>query len=138
MNKKGISFALAATLVILFLSAFIAPVSAKTIYVPSQGNETIQQEINNATASDTVFVWNGIYFENVILNKSITLQGEGKDVVTIDGSGNTCINVTAAKTTIDGFNVTNATNADNYDILVSDVDTCNIINGYLPNKGRTL
>jgi hypothetical protein len=52
-NKKGISFGLAATLVILVFTVFIAPVSADIIYVPSPGNETIQQAINNASASDT-------------------------------------------------------------------------------------
>ena len=133
-KKKGDRVFIAAILAISVFTVFAAPVSADIIYVPSPGNETIQQAINNASDGDTVFVWNGTYFENVILNKSITLQGEGKDVVTIDGRGNTCINVIAARTTIDGFNVTNATNADNYGILVSGVDTCNITNNKITNN----
>jgi len=39
------------------------------------GNYTkIQDAIDNATSGDTVFVYNGVYYENVIVNKTINLS----------------------------------------------------------------
>jgi parallel beta-helix repeat protein len=58
----------------------------KTINVPSD-YPTIQEAINNAEEGDTVFVQSGVYYENVILNKSIALVGEDKEKTVIDGNG---------------------------------------------------
>jgi pectin methylesterase-like acyl-CoA thioesterase len=33
-----------------------------------------------------IHVWNGTYTENVIVNKSLTLAGEGRDVVTMQAA----------------------------------------------------
>lgn len=44
----------------------------------------IWQGIENATAGDTVYVLNGTYYENVILNKAIQLIGESKQNTIID------------------------------------------------------
>jgi parallel beta-helix repeat protein len=55
------------------------------IYVP--GNfSTIQEAINNANSGDTIFVQKGTYYENIIINKSISLIGEEKETTIIDGS----------------------------------------------------
>jgi len=51
-------------------------------------HSTIQEAINNAYDGDTIFVSSGIYNEQVIVNKSLTLVGENKDATTIDGTGN--------------------------------------------------
>jgi len=48
---------------------------------------TIQEAINNANGGDTVFVRNGTYYENVVVNKSISLVGENKETTIIDGCG---------------------------------------------------
>jgi parallel beta-helix repeat protein len=45
----------------------------------------IQDAINNATDGDTVFVYKGIYQENIIINHSILLLGECKENTVIDG-----------------------------------------------------
>ncbi|RLF26112.1 MAG: hypothetical protein DRN01_05440, partial [Thermoplasmata archaeon] len=53
------------------------------------GNYTkIQDAIDNASSGDTVFVYNGTYYENIVINKSINLIGENRDGVIINGSGN--------------------------------------------------
>jgi len=45
----------------------------------------IQDGIDNAFKYDTVFVYDGTYYENVIVNKAITLLGEDKNTTIIDG-----------------------------------------------------
>jgi hypothetical protein len=36
-----------------------------------QDFETIQEAINNSTAGDTIFVSSGLYYEHVIVNKTV-------------------------------------------------------------------
>ena len=63
------------------------------------GNYThIQDAVNHSSPGDTIFVYQGTYYEHVILNKKITLLGELRDQTIIDGSntGN------ALKITVDG------------------------------------
>jgi parallel beta-helix repeat protein len=48
---------------------------------------TIQGAINDANPGDTVFVYNGTYYENVIVNKTINLLGENKNTTIIDSGG---------------------------------------------------
>jgi len=49
--------------------------------------KTIQEGINNASVGDTVFVYDGTYDENVIVDKSLTLVGENKASVIVNGNG---------------------------------------------------
>ncbi|KAA0012388.1 MAG: hypothetical protein FE041_03480 [Thermoplasmata archaeon] len=55
--------------------------------------ESIQDAINSAEEGDVIYVGEGVYYENLIVNKSITLIGQGK--VTIDGAGKTAITINA-------------------------------------------
>jgi parallel beta-helix repeat protein len=59
------------------------------LYVGGNGSgnyTTIQSAIDEANDGDTVFVYNGTYYENVVVNKSINLIGEDKDTTIIDGN----------------------------------------------------
>jgi len=59
-----------------------------TLYVGGSGpgNYTrIQDAIDDASDGDTVFVYSGIYYENIIINKTISLEGENRDKPVIDG-----------------------------------------------------
>ncbi len=53
----------------------------------------IQDAINNASDENTVFVYDDSspYYENLIINKSISLIGEKKETTIIDGSGGNII-----------------------------------------------
>ena len=53
------------------------------------GNYThIQDAIDNATNGDTVYVYNGVYLENVVINKSLNIVGQNKTTTIIDGGLN--------------------------------------------------
>ena len=79
----------------------------KKIWVDNDFNETtqgwgfthfdrIQDAIDNGIDGDTINVFQGTYFENVIVNKSVILIGNGSENTTIDGDGNgTVINISA-------------------------------------------
>jgi parallel beta-helix repeat protein len=84
-----------------------------TLYVGGSGSgnySTIQNAIDNATASDTVFVYDDSspYSENIVINKSLNLVGEDKNTTIIDGSGTgDVILISADKTNIKGFTIRN-------------------------------
>jgi len=48
--------------------------------------KTIQEGIDNASTYGTVFVYNGTYYENVVVDKPIDLIGEDKNTTIIDGN----------------------------------------------------
>jgi nitrous oxidase accessory protein len=60
-----------------------ANTNTKVIVVPDDYS-TIQSAINNAGEGDTVYVKKGTYIENPVVNKSISLIGENRDVTVID------------------------------------------------------
>ena len=60
-----------------------------TIYVDDNNEadyRSIQDAINIANDGDTIFVYEGIYHENIIIDKSIYLTGENKNNTIIDGN----------------------------------------------------
>jgi len=66
-------------------------VEAATLTVGQVGSgaqySTVQDAIDNASVGDTIYVWEGIYYENVVVNKKVTLIGNGTTNTTIDGGG---------------------------------------------------
>jgi parallel beta-helix repeat protein len=63
--------------------------SNNIIYVDDDGGADytrIQDAIDNASDGDTIFVYSGFYKENIIVNKSIILQGEDRNYTIIDGN----------------------------------------------------
>ncbi len=67
---------------------------------------TVQEGVDNASAGDTIFVYNGTYFENVEVNKQLTLLGEDRNGTIIDGGGDgDVVHVIADWVNISGFTV---------------------------------
>jgi|GEM_PF-3283499 len=141
--------------IIFFIMAIIpgiAPIVASAatpdIYVNQTGwwradgafnasDPQIQAAIDNATAGETIYVYNGSYTDNVDVNRQVTLQGEGADVVNVTAalaSGHV-FNVTVSYVNISGFKVTGATGFNNAGIyLGSGVDHANISDNNASNN----
>jgi len=79
---------------------------------------TIQEAIDAAAVGGTVFVYAGIYSENIIINKTITLVGENVSNTTIDGSGTgDVVYITADDVVLKNFTINNSgtNDAPNFD-----------------------
>jgi parallel beta-helix repeat protein len=82
-----------------------------TLYVGGTGPANyskIQDAVDNATSGDTIFVYHGIYFEHVLLDKQVTMIGEEREHTIIDGnsSGNV-IKITADEAAVTQFTLQN-------------------------------
>jgi peptide/nickel transport system substrate-binding protein len=96
---------------------YIAEAEPKTWTVDDDGPadfHTIQEAINAANPGDTVFVKSGIYVENVVVNKSLSLVGEDLDTCVVDGNVDyygifapIAIKVQANDVNITGFTIRN-------------------------------
>lgn len=77
----------------------------ETLRVP-EDCRTIQGAINAAYDGDTITVSSGTYYENVVVNKSLSLIGQRKDNTIIDGNllGNV-VNITASNVKICNFTI---------------------------------
>lgn len=99
-------------MVALFFTSLAFP--ATTIVVDQNGGgsyRTIGEGINAAVGGDTVKVLAGMYEEQVSINKSITLIGEGPDTTTIRNPGGTAIVVGVdVGTRISGFEIMGSRN----------------------------
>ncbi len=85
--------------------------SPTTIYV--HPGESIQAAINIANPGDTVFVFNGTYYENVIVDKTVNLIGEDKNNTIIDGGGSgDVVYISANDVSISGFTIQNSSSFD--------------------------
>jgi len=98
----------------------IGTVSAETYIVDDDvgswaSHQDIQSAIDGASDGDTIEVNNGTYNENVIVNKSVTIIGNGSMDTIVDGGGSGDVfNVTAANVTIMGLNITNGDTGINF------------------------
>lgn len=91
----------------LTLTFNIQPVRAKTIVVPDD-YPTIQGAIDSANEGDTVFVRNGVYYEHVDVDKSVSLVGESRQGTIVDGNftgGAFCLK--ADRVNVTGFTMRN-------------------------------
>ena len=60
-----------------------------TLYVGGSGPcnySSINAAINDAEYGDAIYVFNGTYYEHVVMHKSILLMGENKETTIIDGN----------------------------------------------------
>jgi len=85
------------------------PSNGDILYVGGVGSgnySNIQDAINASFNGDTVFVYNGIYYENIVVNKTIDLLGENTEETIIDGGGiGDVVELTANNTNISGFTI---------------------------------
>jgi len=63
---------------------------SKIWYVDDNGPadfHTIQEAVNSATSGDIIYVYNGTYYENIVVDKSVSLVGQDRDLTTVEGNG---------------------------------------------------
>ncbi len=74
----------------------VSPIGGKnfnfsnTIIVPDD-YQKIQEAIENSRKGDTIFIKNGIYYENLLIDQSIKLIGEDKNTTIVDGFQNNSV-----------------------------------------------
>jgi PKD repeat protein len=93
---------------ILTLASNIRPGKATptTITVPDD-YPTIQAAVNAASAGDTIYVRNGMYYEHITLNKTLALIGESRNAI-VDGNGiGNIFTVIGSNASIAGFSIRN-------------------------------
>ena len=116
MRKK--QFKIVLLILILILPIFIPNLCSayeilsnpKVLFVGGSGPgnySSIQEAINDSNDGDTVYVYNGIYNETIVITKSIYLIAENKETTIIDGQqkDNTIL-IDAEKVTVDNFTIT--------------------------------
>ena len=85
--------------------------NGNTLYVGGNGPgnySNIQDAIDNTSDGDTIFVFNGTYYENIIIYKSIRLLGENRNTTILDGDKKgDVVRVVADEVTITGFTIIN-------------------------------
>jgi parallel beta-helix repeat protein len=101
----------------------------------------IQEAIDAAETQDgqTIHVDAGTYNENVVVDKSITLQGEDKETTIINGGGlSTTVEVTADNVTVTGFMIENSSKTGSPSAcsgcLLSNVTGCRIFQNNIINN----
>ena len=105
---------------------------ATTIYVDDDGGAdytTINEALNAASDGDTIYVYSGTYYENVVVDRTLTLIGENYETTIINGSGNgNVITITEPFVNMTGFTITGSGNEEGDAGLVITIysDNCNI------------
>jgi parallel beta-helix repeat protein len=108
--RKGLVFGI----IFLFVGAGVIPstvsvIEKKTAFTSSISPGYIQGLIDNASSGDTIYIPSGTYYENIVIDKSISLIGENKNTTIIDGSNSgNVVNVTTDWVNISGFTIQNS------------------------------
>ncbi|PNX48155.1 MAG: hypothetical protein BV457_04325 [Thermoplasmata archaeon M9B1D] len=140
VRRKSIIFLVTCTLFIS-LNFVIYPVEictaeTKTLHVGSgHPYTTIQEAINAANISDTIYVHRGTYTENIVINKKVTLTGENKLNTIINGANTGhVLKITNDNVNLSGFTIQNSQGS-GYDCLILDkADNCFIYDNIIQNS----
>ena len=122
VKKKILGIIICMLLIITVLPVSAITLSEKTSYPLTKGNtlyvggsgpgnySRIQDAINDAGDGDTIFVYDDSspYYENIIIEKSITLMGEDRETTNILGDESmdgVIVNISANDVSISGFTI---------------------------------
>lgn len=111
--------------------------SGKTWFVDVDGKADfikIQDAIDNASNGDTIYVYSGFYQENLLVDKSVILQGSDRETTIIDGDGSRVVSVSVSWVNINGFTIQNG----QYGIWLSSSSDSIITNNTFHSNGITI
>jgi len=111
-------------------------VSHGVIIVPDD-YATIQAAINAANDGDTVYVKAGTYYENLVVNKTLSLVGEDAANTTIDlgnSSGSALVYIDASWVNVTGFTIRNGANYGFSGICLGNASNCLISGNNITNN----
>jgi len=136
-------------LILFTLIVYIFSVNATVRYVSKTGTSTppytswataadsIQKCINLCVDGDTIYVANGIYKENLVINTAISLIGSSMDSTIIDGRGMGDLTIVFnASGNIENFNIYGKTIGTGYGIYVQTLATIEVKNCQISETGR--
>ncbi|MCX6664774.1 MAG: right-handed parallel beta-helix repeat-containing protein [Euryarchaeota archaeon] len=115
--KKITTIGILSILILSVFSIFLPFKNCKAaetniLYVGGIGNANfskIQEAINASSPGNIVYVYNGKYSENIVINKSISLIGEDRNNTIIDGNGyGDIISISADNANVTGFTIQNS------------------------------
>lgn len=109
--------------------------SRSIIYVDDDGGENytkIQDAIDNATAGDTIIVYNGTYQENIIVNKKLDIIGSGDSNIAGILQDKPVVTINVDKVKISTFIICGFFDG----IFLSGVEECQIINNQISNNEK--
>lgn len=150
--KLFVIFILLSTTIIILPVSFNNTVQAADIIVDYNGGgdyTTIQAAINAASNGDIIYIWDGIYTQNVVVNKSVSIIGNGTtntNVVSPGASANgifqiTSNNVNISYLSFDGINASGVygikNTGDNLKIVNCNFSRCKKDGIYTSNTNYT-
>lgn len=128
------------SIILLGLLSIIYPIqtcSANTLSVDINGElqySSIQEAINNATTGDTIYIYQGTYYENLKINKSIILTGENKlNTIIMGGTSGDIIQITVDNVEISDLTIKNPIGTDMKCLKLLEVENCIISNNMIEN-----
>lgn len=118
---------------------FLPDARATTLFVggAGPGNHTaIQDAIDSANEGDTIYVYIGTYYENIIVDETLAMMGENRDTTIINGNATgSVVYISADRVKVTGLTLTNSGPGwDDAGIRLQNVQGCTISNNNLSNN----
>ncbi|UCF12305.1 MAG: right-handed parallel beta-helix repeat-containing protein [Thermoplasmatales archaeon] len=133
IGRKGLVLGI----ILLFVGAGVIPstvsvIEEKIAFTSSISPGYIQGLIDNASDGDTIYIPNGTYYENIIINKTISLIGEDENTTIIDSGGTVgdVVYISADWVNISGFTIRNGLNGIEIESNYSTIHNNMIFNNY--------
>jgi parallel beta-helix repeat protein len=96
----------------------------------------IQDAVDNASDNDTIFVFSGIYHENIVIHKSISLLGQQRDTTIILGAnGSEIILLQGCSVELKGFTIQKYDKTNDVGINIGNCWSTHIYDNYLVSCG---